>query len=258
MTIREIIPCLDCDLSVPDGRVVKGVKFEQIKYAGIPWELAKRYCEEGADELVLLDITATTEKRETMLNVVEKTASVVTVPFTVGGGIKSLEDMGNVLKAGADRVGVNTAAIDNPDLISEGSEKFGSDCIVVAIDGGKNGRMESGYECYTHGGKKPTGIDVVEWAREMESRGAGRILPTSLDRDGTKEGYDIEFTNAISEAVDVPVIASGGCGNPDHILEVFQKTKAAGALAASIFHYNEYSIGDVKRFLKENGISVRL
>jgi len=258
MLVRKIIPCLDCDLSVPMGRVVKGIKFKRIRYAGEPAELAKRYCEEGADELVLLDITATIEKRETMLSVVGKTAKVVTVPFAVGGGIKSMEDIKKVLKAGADKVGINTSAIKNPDLISEGSKKFGSQCIVVAIDGGKTKKAKSGYECYIYGGKKSTGIDAIEWAKEVEKRGAGEILLTSLDRDGTKEGYDLELTGAVSEAVNIPVIASGGCGNPSHILEVFRKTKAQAALAASIFHYNEYKIGDVKRYLKENGVHVRL
>ncbi len=258
MLVRRIIPCLDCDLSVPGGRVVKGIKFRDICYAGEPAELAKRYCEEGADDLVLLDITATIEKRETMLNVVRKTAEVVTVPFAVGGGIKSMEDIEKVLKAGADKVGINTAAIKNPGLISEGSEKFGSKCIVVAIDGGRTEETKSGYECYVYGGKKSTDVDAIEWAREVEDRGAGEILLTSLDRDGTKVGYDLELTGAVSEAVNIPVIASGGCGKPEHILEVFKKTKAQAALAASIFHYSEYGIRDVKRYLKENGVHVRL
>jgi cyclase len=258
MTVRKIIPCLDCDLTVPGGRVVKGIKFKQIRYAGEPAELARRYCEEGADELVLLDITATVEKRETMLDVVRKTAEVVTVPFAVGGGIKSVEDIRRVLDAGADRVGINTAAVKNPDLISDGSKIFGGDCIVVAIDAGKTEETESGFECYVYGGKKPTGLDAIEWGGEMENQGAGYILLTSVDRDGTKDGFDIELTKAVSEAVNIPVIASGGCGSPEHILEVFQKTGAQAALAASIFHYREYTIRDVKKYLRENGIPVKL
>jgi len=255
MLTKRIIPCLDCDLSVPEGRVVKGIKFKQIRYAGEPAELARKYSDEGADELVFLDITASHERRETMIHVIEKTAKEVFIPLTVGGGIKSTEDMRRILRAGADKISINTAAIQNPDLISEGAEEFGNQCIVVAIDAKREGES---WTCYIYGGREPTGIDAVEWARKVESIGAGEILLTSMDRDGTKDGYDLELTRTISEEVNIPVIASGGVGNPEHIYEAFTKGKADAALAASIFHFGEYPIPVVKKYLQEKGIPVRL
>lgn len=258
MLTKRIIPCLDCDLSVPDGRVVKGIKFKKIRYAGEPAELAKKYSEQGADEIVFLDITASHERRETMVYVVEKTAKVVFIPLTVGGGIKSISDMKNILKVGADKISINTAAIKNPHLVEEGAKKFGSQCIVVAIDAKNNRKTKSGYECYIYGGREATGIDALEWAKNVEEKGAGEILLTSMDRDGTKLGYDLDLTKTISETVNIPVIASGGVGNPEHIYEVFVKGKADAALAASIFHFDEYPIPVVKKYLKEKGINVRL
>jgi len=255
MLTKRIIPCLDCDLSVPEGRVVKGIKFKQIKHAGEPAELARRYSEEGADELVLLDITASHERRETMIHVIEETAKEVFIPLTVGGGIKSTDDMKKILRAGADKISLNTAAIQNPDLVSEGAREFGNQCIVVAIDAKREG---DSWKCYIYGGRERTEVDAVEWAKKVEELGAGEILLTSMDRDGTKDGYDLELTRAISEAVNIPVIASGGVGNPEHILEAFTKGKADAALAASIFHYAEYPIPEVKKYLKEKGIPVRL
>jgi len=255
MLTKRIIPCLDCDLSVPEGRVVKGIKFKQIRYAGEPAELAGKYSKDGADELVFLDITASHERRETMIHVIEKTAKEVFIPLTVGGGIKSTEDMKKILRAGADKISINTAAIQNPDLISEGAEEFGNQCIVVAIDAKREG---DSWTCYIYGGREPTGIDAIKWAIKVESLGAGEILLTSMDRDGTKDGYDLELTKVISEAVNIPVIASGGVGTPEHILEAFTKGKADAALAASIFHFSEYPIPVVKEYLKERGIPVRL
>ncbi|HEX54541.1 MAG: imidazole glycerol phosphate synthase subunit HisF [Candidatus Altiarchaeales archaeon] len=258
MLTKRIIPCLDCDLSVPDGRVVKGIKFKRIRYAGNPPELASKYYDEGADEIVFLDITASHERRETMVDVIERTAENVFIPLTVGGGIKSIKDMRKILNIGADKITINTAAIKNPSLIREGSKRFGSQCIVVAIDAKLTNRTESGFECYIYGGRKATGIDALEWAKNVERLGAGEILLTSMDRDGTKLGFDIELTKTISENVNIPVIASGGVGNPEHIYEVFVKGKADAALAASIFHFNEYSIYDVKKYLRKKGINVRL
>jgi cyclase len=255
MLARRIIPCMDCDLGIPGGRVVKGVEFKQIKYAGIPWKLAEEYYLDGADEIVFLDITASSDRRETMTNVIEKTSKNVFVPLTVGGGIKSLDDAKKAFNSGADKIAINTAAIKNPDLIDEISRKYGSQACVVAIDAK---RRDGWFECSVYGGREFTGVDAIEWAKEAEDRGAGDILLTSMDHDGRKDGFDIELTKAVSEAVNIPVIASGGCGSPEHILEVFQKTGAQAALAASIFHYREYSITDVKRFLRENGIHVRL
>lgn len=255
MLTKRIIPCLDCDLSVPKGRVVKGVRFKQIRYAGEPAQLARKYYLDGADELVFLDITASHERRETMIHVIKKTAEQVFMPLTVGGGIKDTEDIRKILKAGADKVSVNTAAIKNPRLIKEGAKKFGSQCIVVAIDAKKTG---SSWLCYIYGGREPTKLDAVEWAQKVEGLGAGEILLTSMDRDGTKIGYDLELTRRISEMVNIPVIASGGVGSPRHILEAFTLGKADAALAASIFHFNEYPIMDVKKFLKKNKIKVRI
>jgi len=278
MLAKRIIPCLDCDLAVPQGRVVKGIEFKQIRYAGIPWELAAKYDEQGADEIVFLDITASHERRETMVNVVKKTAENVFIPLTVGGGIRSVEDARKLFLAGADKVSINTAAIKNPKLIAEISKFFGSQACVVAIDAKRRylrpeeveraereGKIivetaqgPCWFECSIYGGRKFTGVDAIKWAEEVEALGAGEILLTSMDRDGTKDGYDIELTKAVSERVRIPVIASGGCGSPEHFEEVFKKTRASAALAASIFHYAEHSIGEIKRYLKSKGIPVRL
>lgn len=252
MSLKKIIPCLD----MKNGRVVKGVKFVNIKDAGDPVEFAKEYIKQGADELVLLDISASLEKRKTMLDVVRKVAAVTTIPFTVGGGIRSLEDIKDVLDAGADKVSINTAAVENPKLIKESTEKFGKK-IVVAIDVRKNNKMKSGYEVLIYGGEKATGKDAVEWAKEAVSLGAIAILPTSKDRDGTKEGYDLEITRKIKEEVNVPVIASGGVGNLKHILDGLTKGKADAALAASIFHFKKYTVKNIKDYLKKNGVEVR-
>ncbi|MCL0063033.1 imidazole glycerol phosphate synthase subunit HisF [Peptococcaceae bacterium] len=252
MLLKRIIPCLD----VTDGRVVKGTNFVNLRDAGDPVELAELYDDEGADELVFLDITASSDGRETMLNVVRNVAEKVFIPFTVGGGIRTVKDMRRMLKAGADKVAINTAAIKNPELIKEGAVKFGSQCIVVAIDAKQVG--DNRWEIYTHGGRNPTDIDAVEWARKVEELGAGEILLTSMDRDGTKEGFDIELTRTIAESVRIPVIASGGVGTLDHIAEGLTEGKADAALAASIFHFREYSIKETKEYLKHRGIPVRL
>ncbi|MCL0052079.1 imidazole glycerol phosphate synthase subunit HisF [Peptococcaceae bacterium] len=252
MLLKRIIPCLD----VTDGRVVKGTNFVNLRDAGDPVELAELYDDEGADELVFLDITASSDGRETMLNVVRNVAEKVFIPFTVGGGIRTVEDMRRMLKAGADKVAINTAAIKNPELIKEGAVKFGSQCIVVAIDAKQVG--DNRWEIYTHGGRNPTGIDAVEWARKVEELGAGEILLTSMDRDGTKKGFDIELTRTIAESVRIPVIASGGVGTLDHIAEGLTEGKADAALAASIFHFRKYSIKETKEYLKDRGIPVRL
>ncbi len=251
MLAKRIIPCLDVD----KGRVVKGVKFLNLRDAGDPVEVAKRYEEEGADELVFLDITASAEGREIMLDVVKRVAETVFMPFTVGGGIRSVEDMRALLEAGADKVSINTSAVKNPQLVYEGAVRFGSQCIVVAIDAKRKG---SSWEVYINGGRTPTGLDVVEWARKVESLGAGEILLTSMDRDGTKEGYDVQLCRAVSEAVSIPVIASGGAGAKEHFYEVFTEGGADAGLAASLFHFRELSIPELKRYLKERGIPVRL
>jgi len=258
MLTKRIIPCLDCDLSVPQGRVVKGIKFKQIRYAGIPWKLAEKYYKDGADEIVFLDITASHERRETMIHVIEKTAENVFIPLTIGGGIKSLDDIQKVLRAGADKITINTAVLKNPNFIKKASKKFGSQCIVVAIDAKKTDKTKSKYECYIYGGREPTGIDALEWAKKSENLGAGEVLLTSMDRDGTKLGYDLKLTRMVSKAVNIPMIASGGVGNPKHILEAFTKGKADAALAASIFHYNEYPIKKIKKYLYRNKVSVRI
>ncbi len=251
MLAKRIIPCLDVD----KGRVVKGVKFLNLRDAGDPVEVAKRYEEEGADELVFLDITASAEGREIMLDVVKRVAETVFMPFTVGGGIRSVEDMRALLEAGADKVSINTSAVKNPQLVYEGAVRFGSQCIVVAIDAKRKG---SSWEVYINGGRTPTGLDVVEWAKKVESLGAGEILLTSMDRDGTKEGYDVQLCRAVSEAVSIPVIASGGAGAKEHFYEVFTEGGADAGLAASLFHFRELSIPELKRYLKERGIPVRL
>ncbi|MGM0369433.1 MAG: imidazole glycerol phosphate synthase subunit HisF [Bacillota bacterium] len=250
MLTKRIIPCLDVD----NGRVVKGVNFVDIKDAGDPVELAEVYDQQGADELVFLDITASSDKRETMVELVEKTAEKVFIPFTIGGGIRTTEDIRKLLNAGADKVSINSAAVKNPDLIARGAEKFGSQCIVIAIDAK---RVDTSWEVYIHGGRKATGIDAIEWAQKIEELGAGEILLTSMDADGTKDGYDLELTSTISEQVNIPVIASGGAGDLNDIEEVYKRGKADAALAASIFHFNKYTISDVKKYLDQKGVNVR-
>ncbi|MGI9553491.1 MAG: imidazole glycerol phosphate synthase subunit HisF [Thermodesulfobacteriota bacterium] len=252
MISKRIIPCLD----VKDGRVVKGVQFLNLRDAGDPVEIAKKYSEEGADEITFLDITASHEDRDTMIDVVKRTASEVFVPLTVGGGVRTLEDVRNLLLAGADKIAINTAAVKNPQFVRQASEKFGSQCIVVAIDARSNGKDK--WEVYTHGGRNPTGIDATEWAVKMESFGAGEILLTSMDRDGTKDGYDIDLTKSISRAVRIPVIASGGAGNIDHLLEGINRGEADAVLCASIFHYGEYTISEAKEYLRSKGVSIRI
>ncbi len=275
MLAKRIIPCLD----VKDGRVVKGTKFLELRDAGDPVEVAKVYDREGADELCFLDITASHENRGIILDVVRRTAEEVFMPLTVGGGIRNLEDIRNLLNAGADKVSINTAAVNEPEFVKRAAERFGSQCIVVAIDAKRvpgsgfrvpseesvkletrNSKLETSvkWEVFTHGGRNPTGLDAVEWALKMEQFGAGEILLTSMDRDGTKDGYDIQLTRAISEAVGIPVIASGGVGNPEHMYRGFVDGKADAALAASIFHYKEYAIREVKEYLKSKGVAIRV
>jgi cyclase len=251
---KRIIPCLDVD----NGRVVKGVQFVDIRDAGDPVEIARRYDEQGADELTFLDITASHEDRETMVHVVEEVAGQVFIPLTVGGGIRKVEDIRRMLNAGADKVAINTAAVHNPEFVKEAAEKFGSQCIVVAIDAKQVSDKPKRWEIFTHGGRKPTGIDAIAWARKMVDYGAGEILLTSMDRDGTKKGFDLDLTHAISEAVSVPVIASGGVGNLEHLVEGIKQGHADAVLAASIFHFGEYTIEEAKRRMAANGIEVRL
>ncbi len=263
---KRIIPCLDVDR----GRVVKGVKFVEIRDAGDPVEIARRYDVEGADEITFLDITASSDDRETMVHVVEQVASEVFIPLTVGGGIRTLDDVRRMLNAGADKVSINTAAIARPEFVREAAERFGNQCIVVAIDAKavtppRPSGEESGartepprWEIFTHGGRRPTGIDAVEWARRMNAYGAGELLLTSMDRDGTKRGFDLELTRAISEAVSIPVIASGGVGTLDHLADGILLGKADAVLAASIFHFAEYTIEQAKRHMRASGIEVRL
>ncbi|UYZ21519.1 imidazole glycerol phosphate synthase subunit HisF [Mesobacillus jeotgali] len=252
MLSKRIIPCLD----VKDGRVVKGVQFVQLRDAGDPVELARFYDEKGADELVFLDISASVEGRKTMVEVVREVASELAIPFTVGGGINTLEDMKRMLRSGADKVSLNTAAVNNPILIAEGSDFFGAQCIVVAIDAKYDPELGS-WRVYTHGGRKPTDWEVIDWAKEAVRLGAGEILLTSMDSDGEKKGFDLALTRAVSEAVTVPVIASGGAGNADHFADAFTEGKADAALAASIFHYRETSVKEVKSYLREKGVTVR-
>ncbi len=268
MLTKRIIPCLD----VKDGRVVKGVEFVNLRDAGDPVEVARLYNQEGADELCFLDITASHEKRKIILKVVESTASEVFMPLTVGGGIRTIQDIRDLLLAGADKVSINTAAVDQPEFVREAVESFGSQCIVVAVDAkrvsvhGKTqvapppvtGNSRLSWEVYTHGGRKPTGIDAVDWAVKMADYGAGEILLTSMDRDGTKQGYDLELTRTVSEAVSVPVIASGGAGTLAHLHDVLTIGKADAVLAASIFHYRQFSIQQAKDFLANQGIEVRV
>lgn len=252
MFTKRIIPCLD----VKDGRVVKGVNFVDLIDAGDPVEIAKAYDRAGADEVVFLDITASSDQRDTVVDMVRKVASNVFIPFTVGGGIRKIDDFKNLLREGADKISVNSAAIDNPQLISEAAEKFGSQCVVVAIDAKKRADG-SGWNIYKHGGRIDVGIDAIEWAKKVEALGAGEILLTSMDCDGTKAGYDIELTNAIASAVAIPVIASGGAGTMEHFYDALTKGKADAALAASLFHFKELEIKEVKQYLKQRGVSVR-
>ena len=255
MLTKRIIPCLD----VKDGRVVKGVNFVGLRDAGDPVEAAEAYSEQGADELTFLDITASSDNRGIILDVVARTAERVFMPLTVGGGVREIADIRNLLNAGADKVSINTAAVFNPEFVREAAERFGSQCIVVAIDARRvEGSSPQAWELYTHGGRKPTGIDVVEWAKKMDSYGCGEILLTSMDCDGTKDGYDIALTRSISDAVEIPVIASGGVGNLEHIREGLVEGGASAALAASIFHFKEYTIAECKEYLKQHGVPARI
>ncbi|XID92127.1 imidazole glycerol phosphate synthase subunit HisF [Paenibacillaceae bacterium WGS1546] len=252
MLAKRIIPCLD----VKDGRVVKGVNFVNLRDAGDPVELASIYDRERADELVFLDISASVEGRATMVDVVRRTAGEITIPFTVGGGISAVEDMKRLLRAGADKIGINTSAVRNPDLIADGARTFGAQCIVVAIDAKYNAEWGE-WEVFTHGGRNPTGIRALEWAKEAERRGAGELLLTSMDADGTKDGFDLALTKAVSSSVGIPVIASGGAGKADHFADVFAEGRADAALAASIFHYKEVTVQEVKDKLRGKGVNVR-
>lgn len=254
MLAKRIIPCLDVD----NGRVVKGVRFVEIKDAGDPVEIARRYDQEGADELTFLDITASAHDRDTLVHVVEQVAGEIFIPLTVGGGIRTLEDIRRMLNAGADKVSINSAAVARPEFVREAAERFGSQCIVVAIDAKQVADAPKRWEIFTHGGRKPTGLDAIEWARRMVAYGAGEILLTSMDRDGTKSGFDLDLTRAISEAVPVPVIASGGVGTLDHLADGVTCGKADAVLAASIFHFAEYSIREAKQHMAARGIEVRL
>ena len=251
MLAKRIIPCLD----VRDGRVVKGVNFVNIRDAGDPVELAKYYSDQGADEIVFLDITATSDARDTVADVVERTAAQVFVPLTVGGGIRTVEDFQRLLRAGADKISVNSAAVARPELISEATERFGSQCVVLAADA--RARGDGTWEVVVAGGRKPTGMDLIEWVRKAESLGAGEILLTSMDADGTKAGFDLAMTKAVTEAVSIPVIASGGCGSLDHFAEVFEETNCDAALAASLFHFGELTVPQVKEYLRGQNIPVR-
>ncbi len=253
MLAKRIIPCLD----VKDGRVVKGVNFVGLRDAGDPVELAKFYSKQGADEIVFLDITATSDERETIADVVARTCKEVFVPLTVGGGIRTVEDFKDILRAGADKISINSSAVKTPDLINDAASRYGSQCVVVAMDARINENMPSGYEIFVAGGRKATGIDAVSWAKEIYQRGAGEILLTSMDKDGTKSGFDLDLTEKVCEVAQIPVIASGGCGNLEHFAEVFEKTHATAALAASLFHYGELSISQVKDYLRKRNISVR-
>jgi cyclase len=254
MLAKRIIPCLDCDLGIRGGRVVKGIKFKKIRYAGLPWELAERYYKEGADEIVFLDITASYEKRAMMAEIVRKTCQRLFIPITVGGGIKNIEDAKKLFRAGADKISINTAAIQNPKLIKALSKTFGSQAVVVAID---TKRRNNWFECSIYGGRKFVGVDAISWSKKAAKLGAGEILLTSIDRDGTKKGFDLELTKKISAEVPIPVIASGGAGEKKHFLEVFQKGKASAALAAGIFHFGEIKISRLKSYLKQKRINVR-
>ena len=254
MLTKRIIPCLD----VTDGRVVKGTNFVELRDAGDPVECAQEYNRQGADELVFLDITASSDGRKSMVDVIRETAEHCFMPLTVGGGIRTVEDMRTMLHSGADKVGVNTAAVKTPEVISDGSKAFGAQCIVLAIDAKRReGEDENGWEVFTHGGRTPTGLDVLEWAKEIENRGAGEILLTSMDADGTKDGYDLELTRAVSEAVSIPVIASGGAGTLEHLADALDQGRADAVLAASIFHFGEFTVADTKDYLSSRGVPVR-
>jgi cyclase len=260
MLATRIIPCLDVDR----GRVVKGVNFVGLRDAGNPVEIARRYDEQGADELTFLDITASSEERDLILHVVEEVAAQVFIPLTVGGGVRKVEDVRRLLNAGADKVSINTAAVQNPQLVADATGRYGSQCIVVAIDakkvdsGESDNRSAVRWEVFTHGGRRPTGLDAVEWARTMQELGAGEILLTSMDRDGTREGFDLALTRAVAEAVDVPVIASGGVGKLDHLAAGVLEGRADAVLAASIFHFGEFTVREAKQYMAERGIEVRL
>jgi len=263
---KRVIPCLDVD----KGRVVKGMHFKSVQDAGDPVLLAEKYSNEGADELVFLDITASEERRETIKSLVQKVAQVIDIPFTVGGGVKTLQDARDILLSGADKVAINTGAVKNPEIITKLMEIFGKQCIVIAMDVKRNYDIKEEkhifssdskqfwFEVYIYGGKTPTGLDAIDWAKKVEKLGAGEILLTSIDMDGTKEGYDVQLTQEIVNAVNIPVIASGGCGKPKHMLDVFLQTNVDAALAASIFHYKTHSVDRVKEYLKENGVPVRI
>ena len=247
---KRIIPCLD----VTHGRVVKGVNFVELRDAGDPVEIARRYDEQGADELTFLDITASSDNRGLIFHIIEEVASQVFIPLTVGGGVRAVEDVRHLLNAGADKVSINTSAVTNPQLVADASSRFGSQCIVVAIDAK---RVGDHWEVFTHGGRKPTGLDAVEWARKMVGLGAGELLLTSMDRDGTKSGFDLELTRAISDAVEVPIVASGGVGNLQHLVDGVKQGGADAVLAASIFHFGEYSVAQAKQYMADHGIEVR-
>ncbi len=252
MLTKRIIPCLD----VTAGRVVKGVRFLELRDAGDPVEIARRYDEQGADELTFLDITASSDERDIILHVIESVAEQVFIPLTVGGGVRAVDDVRRLLNAGADKISINTAGLQNPALIGEASARFGSQAIVVAIDAKADGPGR--WQVYTHGGRRPTGRDVLDWAREIESLGAGEILLTSMDRDGTRQGFDLPLTRAVSDAVGIPVIASGGVGSLEHLADGVVQGRADAVLAASIFHFGEYTIGQAKQFMADRGIAVRL
>ena len=266
MLAKRIVPCLD----VKAGRVVKGTNFLELKDAGDPVELAKRYNDDGADELVFLDITASSERRDTLKNLVKAVASEIDIPFTVGGGIRSVNDVRVILRNGADKIGINTAAVENPKAITEISDVFGAQCVVVAIDAKRNFSPEPGkiivetdegpcwFEVHTYGGRNPTGIDAIQWAKHAQELGAGELLVTSMDRDGTKIGYDNVLNSAISTTVNLPLVASGGAGEPKHFLEAFTMGKADAALAASVFHYDSYPVPVVKEYLRSRGVNVRI
>jgi cyclase len=249
---KRIIPCLD----VTNGRVVKGVNFVELRDAGDPVEIARRYDEQGADELTFLDITATSDGRDLILHIIEAVASQVFIPLTVGGGVRTVDDVRRLLNAGADKISVNSTAVANPAMVQEAAHKYGSQCIVVAIDAKKS--SEGKWEVFTHGGRKPTGLDVVEWAKKMEGLGVGEVLLTSMDRDGTKSGFDLELTRAVSDAVSIPVIASGGVGGLQDLADGIKIGKADAVLAASIFHYGQHTVQEAKRFMAEQGIPMRL
>jgi imidazole glycerol-phosphate synthase subunit HisF len=253
MLAKRIIPCLD----VKDGRVVKGTRFVDLRDAGDPAEVAALYDQQGADELVFLDITASYERRDILVDVVRRTAEMTFTPLTVGGGVRTVEDIRTLLLAGADKVSLNTAAVQRPELLTEAAMRFGSQCIVLAIDAKRNDNSAERWQVYTHGGRTPTGLDAIEWAKQGEALGAGEILLTSMDRDGTKDGYDLALTRAVADAVTIPVIASGGAGTLDHLYEALVVGGADAALAASIFHFREYAIEDAKAYLRDRGVSVR-